>query len=110
MNDGQVDAELAFIYLTSYRRDIEARTVTQKLDKFLHHLFMSQRRFIRSGFLFLLHEVQRGKDVAASLGFEPSFYDSRPGDRLTPQCIAQRARVGFDLKDDKATFQSDVLK
>jgi hypothetical protein len=33
------------------------RTVTQKLDKFLHHLFMSQRRFIRSGFLFLLHEM-----------------------------------------------------
>ncbi len=38
----------AFIYLTTYRRDIEVRTVTQKLDKFLHHLFMSQRRFIRS--------------------------------------------------------------
>lgn len=53
---------------------------------------------------------QRGKDVAASLGFEPSFYDSRPRDRLTPQCIAQRARGGFDAKDDKATSQWNVLK
>ena len=29
----------------------------EELDKFIHHLLMSQRRFIRSGLLFLLYEM-----------------------------------------------------
>ena len=71
------------------------RTIFRTFDNFQRCAFMS---------------FSERKRLAASLGFEPSFYDSRPRDRLTPQCIAQRARGGFDAKDDKATSQWNVLK
>ena len=40
-----------------YRRDVESRTVPEKLDKLAHHLFVSQRCFICPRFLFLLYEM-----------------------------------------------------
>ena len=42
---------------TRYRRNVEPRTVPEKVDKLVHHLLVSQRCFICTRFLFLFYEM-----------------------------------------------------